>query len=139
MRDHVVGTHMTRSPHTIGRDQSLAAAHEMMRAHRIRHLPVLGEGKVVGIVSLHDLHFVETLKDVDPKTVLVEEAMTSEAYVVGADAGLDTVATAMAERRMGCAVVVERGAVSGIFTTVDALHALAALVRHRRGPSKGDR
>jgi acetoin utilization protein AcuB len=46
---------MTRSPLTIGQDQPLAAAHRMMREHRVRHLPVLDGGMLVGVVSQRDL------------------------------------------------------------------------------------
>jgi len=35
-----------------------AAAHRMMNQHAIRHLPVLDAGKLVGILSLRDLHFI---------------------------------------------------------------------------------
>src|SRR5690606_1318822 len=75
--------YMTQSPHTIGRDQTLAAAHRVMREHGIRHLPVLEGGKLVGIVSQRDLHLLETLDDVDPEQVEVSEAMTQDVYAVG--------------------------------------------------------
>ena len=46
---------MTPQPYTIGRDQTLATAHQMMRAHLVRHLPVLEHSELVGIVSQRDL------------------------------------------------------------------------------------
>ncbi len=36
-----VQKYMTTSPHTIGEDQPMAVAHQMMREYKIRHLPVL--------------------------------------------------------------------------------------------------
>lgn len=57
--------YMTRQPWTIRKDAKMSQAHALMRAHRIRHLPVLEAGKLVGIVSDHDLHLIETLPDSD--------------------------------------------------------------------------
>ena len=122
--------YMTRQPWTIRKDAKMSQAHELMRAHRIRHLPVLEGGKLVGIVSDRDLHLIETLPDSDPDEVTVEEAMTEEVYAVGLDDPVDAVADRMAARKYGCAVVVNRrGAVEGIFTTVDAMQVLADVLR----------
>jgi acetoin utilization protein AcuB len=123
---------MTPSPHSIGVHQPLSLAHAMMRAHKIRHLPVLDGGKLVGVLSQRDLYFVETLKDAEPENVEVGEAMTYDAYVVGCHAPIDGVAEHMAQQRLGCAVVVEGGHLRGIFTTSDALVALVHLVREAR-------
>jgi len=122
---HVYGC-MTPSPLTIGRDQTLATAHDLMHAHDIRHLPVLDGGVLVGIVTDRDLHLVESLAGTDPKSTLVEEAMTPDPYIVAADTPLRDVAKHMLEHKYGCAVVVDRGRVAGIFTTTDALRLLLA-------------
>lgn len=124
--------YMTESPHTIGRDQTLAAAHRVMREHGIRHLPVLEGGKLVGIVSQRDLHLLETLDDVDPEQVEVSEAMTQDVYAVGPRTALKAVVSEMAEHKYGAAVIMEQGRVSGVFTTVDALRALAELLEGER-------
>jgi acetoin utilization protein AcuB len=129
---YTVGRFMTREPVTIGIDQPLTVAHRMMRQHRVRHLPVLAEGKLVGMVTQRDLALIETLRDVDPEKVTVEEAMTPDPYLVSPNDSLDAVARAMADHRVGSAVVVEDGHVIGIFTTVDALQALLHLVDDRR-------
>ncbi len=115
---------MTRAPHTIGREQTMATAHDLMRKHHIRHLPVLDGGRLVGVVSLGDLRLAATFGDVDPAKVTVEEAMSAEPYTVGPDTPVADVAAEMAERRYGCAVIVEDRAVVGVFTTIDALRAL---------------
>ncbi|MBK7582238.1 MAG: CBS domain-containing protein [Myxococcales bacterium] len=116
---------MTESPHTIGSEQPLTRAHELMREHDIRHLPVLHGGKLAGMVTLRDLHLLETLKDVDPSEVRVEEAMTVDAYVVAPDQSIGAVAREMATRKLGSAIVADGSKVVGVFTTVDALRALA--------------
>lgn len=122
---------MSTSPHTIGRDQTMALAHAMMREHHIRHLPVLHEARIVGLLSDRDLNLIEALKDVDPKVATVEEAMTPDPYVVSPDAPLDEVVGMMAEKRYGSAVVVQHDKVVGMFTTVDACRAFADLLHTR--------
>jgi acetoin utilization protein AcuB len=127
-----VRKYMTVSPVVIASGKSLTEAHQLMREKKIRHLPVVDDGRLVGLVSQRDLYLLETLKDVDQGTETVEEAMTPEPYTVGPDVPLDDVAVTMAEHRFGSAVVVERGAVIGVFTTTDALAALASILRRGR-------
>lgn len=119
-----VGDYMTRSPALIGADQPLTLAHQLMRKKRVRHLPVLSGGRLVGIVSQRDLHLVETLQDVEASEVRVDEAMSSDVYCVAGDAPLRSVAREMAKRKLGSAVIVQGTKVVGVFTTVDALRAL---------------
>ncbi len=129
--DHPIRDYMTEAPHSIGVNQPLATAHEMMRAHHIRHLPVLRSGKLVGIVSQRDLYLVETLREVDPKSVSVEEAMSQSTYCVTPRTSLSRVAATMATKKYGCAVVMEGGEVVGMFTAVDALRALSEMTQER--------
>ncbi|WNG52947.1 CBS domain-containing protein [Archangium minus] len=119
---------MTRTVHTIGTQSPLSEAHRLMNEHAIRHLPVLEGGKLVGVVSMRDLHLIETLKGVDPKEVAVEEAMSQEAYTVPPGTTLLEVARTMAMHKYGSAVIANKGRVEGIFTTVDALKALETLL-----------
>lgn len=126
-----VQKYMTTSPVTIGQEQPMSEAHGLMREHHIRHLPVLHGGRIVGIVSDGDLHLIETIKDVDPKKVTVEEAMTPSPYCVQPDSSLDSVVAEMAHNKYGCAVVQQNHHVVGIFTTVDARRAFADLLHTR--------
>ncbi len=116
---------MTKSPHSIGQDQRLNLAHELMRKYRIRHLPVLDGGKLVGLLSQRDLFLVETLKDVDPTEVEVSDAMSADVYSVEPGAKLTAVAAHMADKKIGCAVVMDGPKVVGVFTTTDALLTLS--------------
>ena len=116
---------MTPQPITIGRAESLATAHEMMRLHDCRHLPVLEHGELVGVVTQRDLYLLETIAGVDLTKDNVDDAMVTDAYSVPPDAPLEEVAAQMAAEKYGCAVVIERGRVIGIFTTTDALRVLA--------------
>ncbi len=121
-----IGEVMTAGPFTIGRAQTLAAAHALMREHAVRHLPVLDAGKVVGMVSMRDLYLLETLRDVNPAEVAVEEAMATDLYVVDPSAPVVAVAAHMAEHKLGSVVVASpNGTPLGVFTSVDALHLLA--------------
>lgn len=119
---------MTPQPITIGREQSLATAHELMRRHDCRHLPVLEHGELVGIVTQRDLYLLETIAGVDLTKDQVDDAMSTDAYAVQPDASLTDVAAHMATERVGCAVVIERGRVIGIFTTTDALRVVAGFL-----------
>lgn len=126
-----VQKYMSTSPHSIGVDQPLSRAHVMMREHGFRHLPVLKGGTLVGMLTDRDLHLVESLKDVDPEKVLVEDAMSTAVYSVSPDAPLDEVVSSMAEHKYGSAVVMQNSKVVGIFTTVDVCRALAELLHGR--------
>ena|SRR5688572_6863716 len=130
MTEPSVDRFMTRGPHTIGHDQTLGAAHHVMNEHAIRHLPVLHAGKLVGVLSLRDLHFIETLEDFDQ--VQVSEAMSQDVFAIGPRSSVRKVAAEMAEHKYGCAVVIDAGRVVGIFTTVDALRALSSLLDEQR-------
>jgi acetoin utilization protein AcuB len=123
--------YMSTSPHSIGLQQTLQHAHEEMRAHGLRHLPVLHGGTLVGLVSERDLHVIESLKDVDPTRVTVEDAMSSAVYAVSPDAPLDEVVATMAEKKYGCAVIMQNHHVVGMLTTVDVCRALSELLHGR--------
>ena len=119
--------YMTPSPHSIGRDETLVVAHNIMRKNRIRHLPVLDGGVLVGLVSERDLLFIESLRDVDLAEVQVEDAMAVDPYFVNVDTPVREVAAMMIEHKYGSAIVVDHGHVVGIFTTIDALRAVLDL------------
>jgi len=123
-----VRQYMTHNPHTIGREQTLEVAHRVMREHRVRHLPVLEGGKLVGLVSQRDLHLIETLRDVDPAATTVEEAMTMDVYVAAPSTPLADAVLVMAENKYGSVVVVDRAKIVGVFTTIDDLNALTQLL-----------
>lgn len=112
---------MSGLTHTIGRDQTLSEASSRMREFGIRHLAVLHAGKMIGIVSNRDIALVESLPGVDATLLEVHEAMTPEPYTVPPDAPLSEVLRTMAERKYGATLVVDNGALVGIFTTTDAL------------------
>ena len=124
--------YMTTLPHTIRPDMTLAAADKIMHENHIRHLPVLSGGQLVGLLSQRDIRLLESFKDVDPAKMQVGEAMAQDVYEVSPGAGLDEVVANMAAKKYGSAVIMQNSKVVGIFTTVDALQALADLLHTRR-------
>jgi acetoin utilization protein AcuB len=128
--NYTVEKHMTTTPHTIGSDQTLEKAHHMMREYKIRHLPVLKGGKLVGILSDRDLHLVESLPDVDPAKITVEEAYTPDPFITSPGTSLKVVCEEMMKHKYGSALVVDKGQkLLGIFTWIDALKVLTTLVK----------
>jgi len=126
----LVSDYMTVEPHSVGLDQSLATALRRMQELKARHLPVLERGVLRGILSERDVALAQAF-GLDPNQLSVEEAMTAEPYTVTPGTPLGRVARAMADHKYGCAVVMEGQELRGIFTTTDALRALAeTLERH---------
>jgi acetoin utilization protein AcuB len=123
--------YMSTTPHSIGSDQTIAKASSMMTQYAIRHLPVLHGGQLLGIITDRDIKLIESLRDVDPSKLLVEDAMTEQPYTVSPETPLDEVVRTMAEKKYGSAVVLQNLKVVGIFTTVDACQALADLLNTR--------
>jgi acetoin utilization protein AcuB len=122
---------MTKDVQTIGDQQPMLMAHRLMRQEQVKHLPVLHQGKLVGMLSDRDLNLFESLSAVDPKLVSVSEAM-SDAYVVAPETPLDEVVSKMADKKYDAAVVCDKQhKVVGIFTTVDVCVAFATLLRSR--------
>ncbi len=70
--------------------------------------PFSKRGSFVGILEQRAASFVESLRDVDAATVLVEVAMSADVYVVHPDTPLTAVAHSMAEHKYDCAVIVDR-------------------------------
>ena len=71
---------MTREVLTCTPETKVAEARQVMRERRVRHLPVVSEGELLGMVSIGDLNLVET-------ETLVATIRHMEAYIAG-DASL---------------------------------------------------
>jgi len=126
-----IGKYMTVQPHTIGADQSLSKAGKMMAEFRLRHLPVLAGGKLVGIVTDRDLGLVQSFRDVDPDVITVDEAYSPDPYITSPEASLAEVCAEMAQHKFGCALVCDNHKLVGIFTWIDALNAFNELLSTR--------
>lgn len=74
-----VGEVMTREVLTCRPTTRLNEARKVMREKRIRHLPVVTDGEVVGMVSIGDLNHAE-------HGILVETIQSMEMYIAGGSA-----------------------------------------------------
>lgn len=119
---------MTRCPATVGVDQSVAEAQKLMAEHEVRSLPVVDGRVLVGVVSQGDAQLVGKLQERAPEAVRVAEAMSSPPFLVGVDAPLEVVVSSMYLRKIGSAVVTSDAQIVGVFTSSDALRALADLL-----------
>ena len=120
---------MTKDVRTVGRNDTLATADEIMRLGRIRHIVVLDEdGSLAGILSQRDLFLGGLLRALGygshAKTralemLVVKEAMVADVVKTTPDAPASSAAAAMLERKIGCLPVVEDDRVVGIVAESD--------------------
>jgi len=120
---------MTPVVQTLGRNDHLTLADDLMRAQRIRHLPVLDEqGIVCGVVSQRDLFrgalakalgYGETAQFKMHSLLLVKEVMSSSVLTIGPHEPLANAARLMLEHKIGCLPVVDGEKLLGILTETD--------------------
>jgi acetoin utilization protein AcuB len=135
-----VRDYMTHDPRTIGVDETLIAAHRTMRAFAVHHLPVIDAAlRPIGIVTERDLRILESFPQIDPLATSVRIAMTSSPFTVQPGDPLEWVASEMAKRRVGSAVVVDDGRVVGMFTTADAMRLLCDALGCAHWPTTSNR
>jgi acetoin utilization protein AcuB len=113
----IVGHYMTHHPVVIGPDEFLSAAKERMRRGNFRRLPVVCEGKLVGIVSERDLR--QHLGYLDKTKV--NAAMTEELITLSSNDTIEKAAHLMLKRKIGGLPVVEGTDLVGIITYSDIL------------------
>lgn len=124
---------MNRELITVGPDDSVEEAVKLLHRRGIRHLLVVRQGKLVGIVSDRDLK-----RALDPLTtkkkiigvgglyfmlepLLVREIMTATPVTIPPTADIRQAAWIMVERKFGALPVVQAGKLLGIVTETDLL------------------
>jgi acetoin utilization protein AcuB len=127
-----VSKYMSIQPWVIECDASVHEADALMCEHHIRHLPVLEDGRLVGVVSDRDLRLLAARGGPRAATAYVNEAMTDHPFIVTGDTALDEVVTIMSEHKYGSVIVMGRDGVEGIFTAVDACRVLADVLEQHR-------
>lgn len=127
---------MTPYPSVASDKMTIREASEFMEENKIRHLPVLKLGKVIGIISERDLKQAEIL--CDAMQLYVSDVMTPNPYCVKLGTPLFEVARHMAEKKYGCTVVLNGTSVVGIFTATDGMRVLGDLLSHNNPPSWRD-
>ena len=128
-------TEMTPFPWWVEIDAPLLAARDMMREHKVRHLPVKEDGRLVSVVTDRDLKFaLDPDLGLPPRESLrVRDVCVYTAYIVDIESRLEQVLETMAERKIGSALVTRDGKLVGIFTSPDACRTLARMIRGLRG------
>jgi CBS domain-containing protein len=126
---------MSKPVRTLGPNEPVAGADELMRMERIRHLPVLDEaGALCGIVSQRDLFrgaLARALGDaesVEAKLLgllRVKDVMNAPVVTASPDETVAEAAARMVEGKLGCLVVVEDGRMLGILTESDFVRSFA--------------
>ena len=125
---------MTPAPKVVDAETDMRTAWALMEQLGVRHLPVVHKGDLTGIVSERDLRGARAVLASCPGELgpPVLALCSRDLYVVQPDDPIDDVATQMANRRLGAAVVVEGEMVVGIITTTDLCRELARLVGRQR-------
>lgn len=120
---------MTEYPCLVQPRTTVLQALDLLQRNRVRHLPVVDKGRVVGVLSERDLKQAELLSD--SMGMIVSDVMTPNPYCVKLGTPLAEVTEVMADRKLGSAVILnELGSVVGIFTTTDALHVLTQALKN---------
>jgi CBS domain-containing protein len=125
---------MTTDVATIGRNDELTIGDDIMKMKRLRHLPVVEEGRLVGMLTQRDLfhaalsialNFGEKAQKEFLKTVVVKEVMTEEVLTIDPGADVKEAARLLIEHKIGCLPVVENGKLVGLVTETDLLRVIA--------------
>jgi acetoin utilization protein AcuB len=119
---------MKRDPLTAKDTDRLGDLHRKMVASHVRHLPVVHDGKLVGILSERDILEYRATRELDedwwraPATA----AMRAPAQTAGPDDSLTEAAGRMATSKIGALPIVELGRLIGLVTVTDVLAAEVA-------------
>jgi CBS domain-containing membrane protein len=125
---------------------TLDLADDVMRLGRIRHMPVLAHGKLVGVLSQRDL-FRAAISSVlkfrwsaERKwlaKIAVREVMTTEVVTISPDTPVRDAVLAMLTRRIGCLPVVENDKLVGLLSESDCMRHLAHLLEDAAAKQPG--
>jgi acetoin utilization protein AcuB len=124
---------MTREVVTISPQTTAAEALALCREKGIRHLPVMEEGRLAGMVSDRDLRSAtpalgdparaEALQNIRVRGVMVRDVLTAHP-----EDPIEQAANTMREKKIGCLPVLEAGELVGILTSSDVMEALVYLI-----------
>jgi CBS domain-containing protein len=145
-----VGDFMSRQVVTIDVSEHLDVAAEMMRLRRLRHLPVTSRGRLVGILTQHDLlhassSSVSTLRPDAERgrmaQVAVADVMVADVLTIEPSAPVRLAAETMLLKKIGCLPVLDQGEIVGLISETDCMRLLTALLAMRddstRRPRRG--
>lgn len=123
MQPSRIAKYMVASPYCVEPTMNLKSAEVLMRSRKIRHLPVIKNDRLLGIVSERELKAARCLPQGD--SLKIGDIMTTDVFVSSVNSSLADVARKMAEHKFGSTLIVNnKNEVIGIFTTTDALRIL---------------
>ena len=135
-----VKTKMTANPFIISPDQTIPDAHEIMQQYGVKRLPVVKNGKLVGVVSKEDIAHASPSKattfSVGELTYLLAKTKISKVMVknpitISPDALLEEAATLMRDHDIGFLPVMEGEKLVGIITQSDILDSFIEILGFR--------
>ena len=127
---------MMGSPVTLTPDDTLDLANNVISLGRIRHIPVVEKGKLVGLLSERDLigaaanrifGLNQKSKSALLKTESVKSIMKKRLVTVTPDTPIKDAARLMADKKIGCVPVISAGALVGLVTTTNVLRYLESI------------
>ncbi|MFT3886983.1 MAG: CBS domain-containing protein [Arachnia sp.] len=135
-----VAQRMTANPFTVTSRTSVPEAQEVMASSGVRHLPVVDDGVVVGVISKNDIRAAlpsqATTLSAQEATYLVSKlrvgkVMSSPAVVVSPDALLEEAAVLLRDNKIEILPVVRDGALVGVITESDLLDSFIDILGFR--------
>ena len=127
---------MSKDIEVVERNDNLRSVEERMAAKQLRHLPVLEQGEVVGMVTQRDLFkaamsstmgYGAKAQQAYLQSVRVKEIMTYPVVTVSPDTSVAEAAEMMITIGIGCLPVVDAQQLIGIVTKTDLLRCLHTL------------
>ncbi len=118
---HLVGTWMTHDPVVAHPEDKLSAVEEHMRDGHFRSVPIVSDGKLIGIITDRDIRVHAGFLD----HTFVRDAMQEELVTVTPSSSVREAARILRERKIGGLPVVEDGKLVGVLTVSDVLEALS--------------
>jgi len=127
---------MSKDIEVVGRNDNLRTVEESMATKHLRHLPVLEQGEVVGMVTQRDLFkaamsstmgYGEKAQQAYLQSVRVKEIMVYPVVTISPDTSVAAAAEMMIDKGIGCLPVVDDQKLIGIITKTDLLRCLHAL------------
>lgn len=111
----------------------------VMREHGIRHLAVMDGDVLESIISERDLERAHVPGHLnDDANLLVGDVCPPRAFIADISDPLDRILDVMAEKRLGAVLVTKDGELAGIFTSSDACHRYAEMLREHFDPTPGN-
>jgi CBS domain-containing membrane protein len=135
-KEGVVREIMMGSPVTLTPEDTLDLASDVISLGRIRHIPVVEEGRLVGLLSERDLMgaaasqifgLKQRSKAALLKSVRIRDVMKKKVVTVGPQTRIRDAAHLMAEKKIGCVPVISEGTLVGLVTTTDILRYVEGL------------